>query len=107
MGDAAGITQETGEGIRNFLLGAVFSSGARNIHRLDPPRLKVCQPDRADSAFLLAEGFFRGWDVGCGCVCVGFSVIRMGLNPDLEGSGGFEMGADSGGGGEGYRGGVG
>ena len=34
-------------------------------------------------------------------------MIRIGLNPDFEGSGGVGMGAGSGGGGEGKRGGVG
>lgn len=102
------ITQETWEGMGNFCLGAIFSSDcAHKIHRLDPPRLKLCQPDRADSAFLLAERFFAGWDVGCCCVWTGLSAKTTGLNPGFRGSGGFGIGAGSGGGGEGSRGGVG
>jgi hypothetical protein len=38
----------------------IGSDRARRVHRLDPPRLKLCQPDREASALFPPEGFFTG-----------------------------------------------
>ena len=66
-GDMAGIIQESTEGNQSFSFSRrsggwfsyIGSDCARRVHRLDPPRLKLCQPDREASA-LLPEGFFTG-----------------------------------------------
>ena len=52
--NTAEIKQENLEGIRYFRLLVAPEDG------LDPPRLKLCQPERDASALLLGERFFTG-----------------------------------------------